>query len=107
MSIVLRRGPRIDLAVLKVYVRVRQRISRLMTIAALNCDLLRRAYESVVAYHQAAGCRQAELLIADGRTDRRRIRAQLFSLPMKRVVISRRTRKHCNASAVRRGSASP
>lgn len=79
----------------------------------LNCDLLRQAYEyrtimpAITSFARRQGCS-----IADGRTDRRcrRIRAQLVSLPMKRVVISRRTCKHCNASTAsvfRRGSAGP
>jgi len=62
---------------------------------------------AITSFARRQGCS-----IADGRTDRRcrRIRAQLVSLPMKRVVISRRTCKHCNASTAsvfRRGSAGP
>ena len=37
---------------------------------------------------------------ADGRAVVCSVRAHLFSLPMKRVLISRRMHKHCNAPAV-------
>lgn len=87
--------------------------SRLTTIATLNCDLLWRASEyrtikpTVLQRRAQARCSSPTA----ARTDRRppaRVRAQLFSLPMKRVVISRRTRKHCNAStASRRAAALP
>jgi len=89
--------------VLKVDVHVRRRISRLMTIARLIATCY--GEPTRVSYDRADTGYSAPT--ADW-TDRR-IRAQLFSLPMKRVVISRRTRKHCNASTVSspRGTASP